>query len=322
MLQIDTDLHRCRFCRHRVSCLANFGLELSPFPPSTEAPAVSSEESMMSEEPISSEEPATSEEPIADLPGADEMVTDEAVEVLPETVAPEEAAPILDSAKDDENAVTDPSAEQPSEEPSQESVPEEPAAPPPANDQTAQEDIQPPPAEDQSALTEEGTEKEVAAGELVFAEPPAPEDSNVTVVQAPTAQNPVFIFQIGINIYINNFQQERDRYYDRDRDEVYYEDLSRGRIRETIERPDGTRIVTVYNRYGDVLKRTKIYPDNREFYLATYDPRDDGEDDSFFIDPGRDLPPLRLTIPAREYILDADTADEDEVEFFLERAAG
>jgi outer membrane protein OmpA-like peptidoglycan-associated protein len=123
------------------------------------------------------------------------------------------------------------------------------------------------------------------------------------------------VFKIGIHIYITNVQRERDRFYDRDRDEIYYERLDNGRIREVIQRPDGTRIITVYNRYGDVLKRTKIYPDNREFYLATYDPTD--EDDGFFIDPGDELPPLRLTISAREYILDADTADEAEVEFFL-----
>ncbi len=150
--------------------------------------------------------------------------------------------------------------------------------------------------------------------------PEAPaNDSNVEIVERPTADNPNFIFRIGINIYISNVRQERDRYYNRDRDQIYYEDLDRGRIRETIVRPDGTRIVTVYNRYGDVLKRTKIFPDDREFYLATYDPRDDDTDDSFFIDPGDELPPLRLTIPASEYILDADSADEDEVEFFLDQ---
>jgi outer membrane protein OmpA-like peptidoglycan-associated protein len=70
----------------------------------------------------------------------------------------------------------------------------------------------------------------------------------------------------------------------------------------------------VYNRYGEVLKRTKVYPDDRVFYLATYQPE---EEDGFFIDAGADLPPLRLTIPAREYVLDAEEADAEEVEFFL-----
>jgi outer membrane protein OmpA-like peptidoglycan-associated protein len=250
--------------------------------------------------------------------------------VLPDDIAPEDAAPILDSEKDetappaDEGTATEePAVEEPAvEEPAvEEPVAEEPVAPP-ADDQTAQEDIQPPPPEQQSAVTEEGE----AAGDFDFGfvddqdgggfEIPDEEESEqVEVVQAPTADNPNFVFRIGIHIYISNVERERDRFYDRDRDEIYYERLSNGRIRETIERPDGTRIVTVYNRYGDVLKRTKIYPDNREFYLATYEPRDD--DNGFFIDPGDELPPLRLTISAREYILDADEADEDEVEIFL-----
>ena len=53
--------------------------------------------------------------------------------------------------------------------------------------------------------------------------------------------------------------------------------------------------------------------------LATYN---DQQDDEFFLDwqdPGDELPPLRLTIPAREYILDADEADQDQVDFFLDQ---
>jgi outer membrane protein OmpA-like peptidoglycan-associated protein len=292
-----------------ASCLAQFGLTLNPLPPAA-----------------SSEQPAISEEPTSELPNADEPVTDEATEVLPEDIAPEDAAPILDSEKDetappaeDGTVSEEPSAEQPSEQPAV----EEPTTPP-ESDQAAQDELQAPPPEEQSAATEEGE----AAGDFSFGfaddqdsgfvvPDEEADEGEVEIVQAPSADNPNFVFKIGIHIYITNVQRERDRFYDRDRDEVSYERLRNGRIRETIERPDGTRIITVYNRYGDVLKRTKIYPDNREFYLATYDPRDDGDDDSFFIDPGDELPPLRLTISAREYILDADEAEEDDVELFL-----
>lgn len=288
-----------------ATCLDTFGLTLAPLPATATPP--------VSEEPLPPEEPATPEEL---PPSADEPVTEEAVEVLPPEIPAEEAAPILDSEKDNVNAdVQGELTELPSDpEPAAPAEPAEPPAPPPADDQSAQEDLAPPPAEEQSAVTEEGT----AVGEFDFgfAEPPAPEDANIEVVQAPTRDNPVFIFKIGVNIYINNYGQERDRYYNDREDEIYYEDLSRGRVRETIVRPNGVRIVTIYSRYGEVLKRTKVYPDGREFYLATYD-RDDDDDGSFFIDPGRDLPPLRLNIPAREYILDADSADEEEVEFFL-----
>ena len=282
------------------SCLAQFGLALNALPPAPgEQPAASSEE------------PAPSEQPISELPNASEQVNESAVEVLPPEIAPEKAAPILDSAKDEENAVS----EQPTDQVSEEPAPPEEAAPPPVDDQAAQQDIQPPPPEDQSALTEEGQAK--GAFDLEFAAPPAPETADVEIIETPSATNPTFIFKIGIYIYISNVRQERDRYYDPDADEIYYEDLSNGRVRETIVRPNGVKIVTIYNRYGEVVKRTKIYPDNREFYLATYEPSDDS--DGFWLDPGDELPPLRLTISARDYILDADVADENEVEFFLDQ---
>jgi len=67
-------------------------------------------------------------------------------------------------------------------------------------------------------------------------------------------------------------------------------------------------------------------PDGREYILVGGNDWDrdwdDDEDEDFdrdreWRDPGEDLPPLRLTIPVREYILDADEADEEEVEDFL-----
>jgi outer membrane protein OmpA-like peptidoglycan-associated protein len=119
-------------------------------------------------------------------------------------------------------------------------------------------------------------------------------------------------------LIINNPEQERDRYYDPDEDEIYYEQLSRGRTRETITRPNGVKIVTIRNRNGDILKRSKILPDGREIILASVNDRDD----EFILewrDPGEDLPELRLTIPISEYILDADTAEEDEIELFLDQ---
>ena len=107
--------------------------------------------------------------------------------------------------------------------------------------------------------------------------------------------------------------------YRPDEDRIFYEELRNGRTRETIVRPNGVRIVTIRNRWGDVLKRSRFSPDGREFILAYYDEEDDDRDDreSFFIDPGEDLPPLRLNIPARDYILDVEDADEEEVELFF-----
>ncbi len=308
-----------------TACLAQFGLELQPLPQqpaasSAEQPAPSAEQpATTSEEPAApSEEQASSVPPISELPNASEAVDPTAVEPLPADVSSEEAAPVLDSAKDQQNASGQPSSEQPADQSSasSEQPPAEqpPAGPPPADDKAAQQDIQPPPKEDQSTVAEKGTKKQ-GDFSLVDAAPP----KDVKVVQKPKADKGGLVFQIGVNIYINNPQQERDRYFDRNRgDTVYYEDLSRGRTREVVERKDGTKVVTIYDRYGDVLQRSKILRDGREIYLASYDPRDD-QDLGQWRDPGDELPPLVLNIPASQYILDADTADEDQVETFLDQ---
>jgi outer membrane protein OmpA-like peptidoglycan-associated protein len=124
------------------------------------------------------------------------------------------------------------------------------------------------------------------------------------------------LLQIGQQLFINNPQQDRDRIIDRQNDNVFYEDLGRGRVRETIARRDGSKIVTVRNRNGDILRRSRIAPDGREYVLAYFDDRNQAELDNWR-DPGEDLPPLRLNIPAQDYVLDADTADETQVDDFF-----
>ena len=299
------------------ACLAQFGLSLNPLPPAQgEQPAASSETPAVSSEAApSSEEAQTSEQPISELPNASEVVDENAVEPLPADVAPSEAAPILDSEKD---ATTTTTSTEPAPADTSSEAPAAPAEPvaPPADDKAAQQDIQPPPPEKQLTETEKGQKN----ADFVFVEP-TPPGGDVKVVEKPKNDNGGFVFQIGVNFFINNPTQERDRFYDRNRgDEIYYEDLSRGRVRETITRRDGVRIVTIYDRYGDVLARSKFLPNGREIYLASYYQSDESQDDQgFWRDPGEDLPPLRLTISAGDYILDADTADEDRIEFFLDQ---
>ena len=106
--------------------------------------------------------------------------------------------------------------------------------------------------------------KKIEAPQVIQILPPQQTEVPVKIIQAPApkppqngnpppVQNTGVIIQIGINITINNPEQERDRFYDPRQDQIYYEDLGRGRIRETIERPDGSKIVTVRNRNGDIL---------------------------------------------------------------------
>ena len=123
-----------------------------------------------------------------------------------------------------------------------------------------------------------------------------------------------------IQINNQNFIDSPD--YDRvirDRDDVYYEDLPRDRVREVITRPNGVRIVTIRNRYGDIIRRSRIEPDNREVVLAYVDDRY-YEDVAEWRDPGDYLPPMRLNIPLEDYILDAQYVEDQDLYYdFLEK---
>ncbi len=104
----------------------------------------------------------------------------------------------------------------------------------------------------------------------------------------------------------------------RDASETYYEELPRGRVRETVIRSDDSRIVTIYNRYGDIIQRSRISPDGRE-YVLIYAP-DAGRDEArVYIDVGLNLPPMRLTVPVNDYIVTTSRAqDRDYYEFLAE----
>ncbi len=296
-----------------AQCLQQFGVQLPPVPELAAPPA------------------AVDVTPLSELPGAEVEVTPETVEVLPEAAAGE-AAPLLDSAK---QLAADPSAAP------QVAAPEEAAAPPPESDAAAQDalaDVQV-----QSILLEEGEQVTAEAFEPVEVPQNVTIINNITNVtnttnitnnttnvgdtdgrggrgdrgDRPSYVNNGFIFQIGVNLVISNPGQDFDRIWDYDRDEVEYRRLRNGNIMEIVTRPNGVQIVTVRNRYGEVLRRSRIMPDGREYVLAYYD--EDRDDFGFtdWRDPGFDLPPLRLTIPVRDYILDADTADADQVELFF-----
>jgi len=124
------------------------------------------------------------------------------------------------------------------------------------------------------------------------------------------------ILQVGTQLIVNSVGQDTDRFYNAQEDEIFYENLSNGRTRETITRPDGSQIVTVRNRNGDILRRSRIAADGQEYQLAYFD---DSYDDQLleWRDPGLDLPPLRLNIPVQDYVLDAADADEDSVQTFF-----
>ena len=126
------------------------------------------------------------------------------------------------------------------------------------------------------------------------------------------------VLQFGNQLIISSTAQDQQRIAYRVEDRTSYERLPFGRFRETILRPDGARIVTVYNRNGDVLRRSRIGRDGREIILAYFEDSDAHDRDLLaWHDPGEDLPPLRLRIPAREYVLDSGRADQAGVQQFF-----
>lgn len=209
-----------------------------------------------------------------------------------------EVAPVLDSAKEAEG---EPAAEQPAAEPT----------PAPATDAEAQAEATAPPEAEVAATVEaEGQRIETLTIEQ-------PQDVQIVT----QTEDNRFVFNLGVQLVIFTPYDDRDR-IGREGDEVFYEELDNGRVRQTVTRADGTKVITVWNRNGEIIRRVKVRPDGTRIVMI-FD-RDDRDDR--WRDPGEDLPPFRLTIPVGEYVLYSEIADEDEIELFLaepplERAA-
>jgi len=125
-----------------------------------------------------------------------------------------------------------------------------------------------------------------------------------------------FVLQLGGNVYVESDERPRMRLNAR---EFYTEELPGGRVREVVIRPDGTRVITIYNDNGDIIRRSRFGTDDREYVLVYVDDDDLGylED---WRDPGLDMPPLVLDIPREEYILDAEYVQSDDDYYtFLEQ---
>jgi outer membrane protein OmpA-like peptidoglycan-associated protein len=261
--------------------------------------------------------PATAEQPSQAAPATPaEPTTKEAKPVDPATgkaaqqeasPLPENAAPVLDSAKRAPagealgKAKRGQTAEAPSD---QKPVAQQPAATvaPPTNDADVQQELAP--VKIESVLTEKGTRTKDRR--------PDERPGDVQVVKKFGDRT---VVNIDNNVYVESSDRPR---MSRDSKDVYYEDLPRNRTREIIVRDNGVQIVTVRNRYGDVIRRSRVMPDGHEVVL-TYTPDYDREERLEWRDPGDDLPPLALNIPVRDYILDAEEAPQEEVYDFFEQ---
>ncbi|NTI22567.1 OmpA family protein [Rhizobium rhizogenes] len=138
-----------------------------------------------------------------------------------------------------------------------------------------------------------------------------------TTVQTIINQDNRTIVNVDNNYVVRHDDTER---FVRGGERPTYEQLPRDRYRETIDQPDGDRIITVRNRYGDIIQRSRVDADGRE-YVLFYSPEleQQPDHDDYFRDPGDSLPPMRLLIPLSQYIIDTGTErDSDYYDFLRE----
>ncbi|MCR6499688.1 OmpA family protein [Shinella sp. CPCC 101442] len=256
--------------------------------------------------------------------------TDETV-VLPV----ENGAAVLDSDKDADNAGGQKSRDNRRKQREEQRAQEE-EVPVPDTDDSAQATIseevrEAVPQRIEAAINEEGKRVEEAPAFIV------PETTNIvnntvinntTIVNNNTIDNSVTqvnvierienrtVLEVGDQLIVRGDDRPRLR---RDSEEVTYDNLARGRVRETIQRPGGVRIVTIYNRYGDIIQRSRVGRDGRE-HILVYAPELEGDAPRpGLVDIGYELPPMRLRIPVSDYIIDTSSdPDRDYYEFLAE----
>jgi outer membrane protein OmpA-like peptidoglycan-associated protein len=276
----------------------------TPVPKQKPAPA---EQSAPAEAPAPAEQAAPAEEP----PAQDQPVQGKAEPANPD------AAPVLDSQKegptkserrDRRKARGDKQQSgEDTEQAGAEAAPPAEAGRPPADDKAAQEAIQP---EKIVPITREEGKRVERAPEADLSKRRRPEGADVKKL------GDRLIIQFGGNTIVESNERPRMTRGARD---VYYEDLPRGRTRETIVRGNGDQVVTIRDRDGFVIQRSRITPDGREYVLNYVDERH-RENVREWRDPGEELPPMRLTIPRRQYILESEAVESpDEYYEFLEQ---
>lgn len=269
---------------------------------STEEDTSSQTSTTTEEAPAEEPKPATTDNTTqtSEKPALRTFTTEKSAEELPV----ENGAPILDSAKEPQTTTEEPEAQ-----PRLLAVPESDADAQAATSgssdgsSTKTEEPAPPP---RSALRQEGQRLEAA---------PRYEEPEGDVVDQDSGRL-IVDFGNGISIRFNDGKR-----VERNAQDHYYESLPGGYTRQVVERRNGDKVVTIRNRWGDIVQRSRIH-DGRE-YILYYDPegydgeRNDRRDEDRYYDPGRDLPPMRLAVPLDDYIIDTSSDEDRDYEAFL-----
>ena len=278
---------------------------------------------------------AQGEPAIVEPQAADEQVFSEenAGEALIDETAPAEASAEAEAFAEPQEAQDDPLAEAPAEElleatePVPEGVSEELASPLLDSAKTGEfdaaedtgEDIVIPESDEQAQIASEVSAVEIVEqasveGTTLQAAPDIVVPQNVTIIN--NVEN-TYIYEVNNTVIINNSYDDRDRLsYGYDDGSYQFDQIGDNRFRETLYRDDGSVVVTTRDQYGNILERyvTDAYGDS--YVLAYFEP-DYYDDLVYWADPGYNLPPLRLTITLREYVLDWRYADADAISVFF-----
>ena len=268
-------------------------------------------------------QPAQGGQQPAPAEGGQQPATGEQQPAGQQTEAPANpnAAPIFDSQKDTQRPVEGSKgdtvqpqqpgqapAEQPAAQPAQPAQQPAEKVAPPVDDRAAQVTIQP---ETIAPVTEEKGTRLERAPDFDVRRRPRPEGADIVKNFGDRT-----IIQFNNQVIVESNERPR---ITRDAQDVYYEDLPRGRTRETIVRDNGNQIITIRNRNGDIVRRSRITPDGQEYVLSYVDERY-YEDIDAWRDPGDELPPIYVDIPREEYILESEyVRSPDDYYVFLER---
>ena len=305
-------------------------LEEAPAPgeaPAGEQTAPDAEAPAEGEEIVPDAEAPAQEVPAGQTPDATGGQQGEAQQPEPQMLPVEGGAPVLDSAKEQQPVEVEAGAEADAEAGAEAEAQAQPA--PTQNPEEmellrqriealeAQRNQRPSSdAEAQAIMREFAPELEVQSvvaeeGQRLSARPEFERPDNITIINQTENS---YVYEVNNRIVIEN--NDRDRLA-RFAEDVYYEELPRGRLREVVLRDNGSQIVTIRNRYGDIIQRSRIRPNGQEVVLF-YAPDYDREEAYVYVDPATYLPPLELTIPVDQYIYDSTEADDytDYVTFF------
>ena len=99
-----------------------------------------------------------------------------------------------------------------------------------------------------------------------------------------------------------------DRRFGRRARDFYVEPVGNGWTRTVVRRPDGSRVVTIRDSAGFVVRRYRVYPDRRRVFYFNNQPSWWNDEDLYV-----DVEPARVQIPRERYVVEPSYAPVDAI---------